>query len=407
MYIKLAWRNIWRNKRRTLITVASILFAVFLSTLMQSIQRGAWDKMLGSVVNFYFGYVQLHEKGYWDEQSIDKAFDYTAEVDKKAKVKGVLDVIPRLESFALSSYGNKTKGALVVGIDPERESSMTGIRERIVKGAFLTAGDTSVVLGKGLAEYLGISLGDSLVLISQGYHGVNAAGKFPVKGLVSFGSPDLDKRMVYLPLNVAQYLYGAEGKVTGLAFHLSAKEMTPKVVNSLESRFDTTQYEIMDWTQMMPELIEAKEIDTAGALLMLYLLYIIVAFGIFGTIIMMTKERLYEFGVLISIGMHRLQLAIIVWLEILFMAFIGALLGMAAVYPLVRYYHFNPIDLSGAGEGATEAYEKFGMEPLLPAALDVDIFIHQAIVVFIIALVIGLYPMYQLAKMKPMEAMRE
>ena len=229
---KLAWRNIWRNKRRTLITIASILFAVFFAVFMQSIQRGAWGKIMDNVVNFYFGYAQIHTKGYWGEQSINKSFELTDEmnrlVDESPDIKAL---VPRLESYALAAHESNTTGVLVVGTMPEREANMTKLNERVVEGNYFQKGENAVMVAAGVAENLEITVGDTLVVVSQGYHGVNAAGKYPVKGIVKFGSPELNKQMIYLPLATAQDFYGAPALHTSLALQINDKDKLPEILN--------------------------------------------------------------------------------------------------------------------------------------------------------------------------------
>lgn len=407
MLIKMAWRNIWRNKRRTYITMASIMFAVFFAAFMESIQKGAWDHMLSNVVNYYYGYAQIHQNGYWDEQSLDKAFAMSANLKTLPEaIPQIKGVVPRIESFALASHEQTTKGVLVVGVDPEVEDGMTNLSTRLSAGSFFQADDQAVLVGEGVAEALNLNLGDTLVLISQGYHGTNAAGKYPIKGLLHFGSPELNKRMVYLPLKEAQWFYGAEQLITTVALRLDKKEDTPIAVAAVKENLDMENYEVLDWKEMIPDLVEARELDRAGNLLVLYVLYLIIAFGILGTILMMTKEREYEFGILVAIGMQRLKLAASVWLEILFIGIMGAIAGIIVSMPLVYYFHVNPIDLSVMGEDAVATYEKFGMEPILPAAFELNIFLAQAWVIFLIVTVLAFYPLFKIRKLKPVEAMR-
>ncbi len=404
MLFRLAWRNIWRNKRRTAITAASILFAVLFATFMEAIQKGAWDHMINSVVNYYYGYVQVHEKGYWDEQAIDKAFplvDSLMKLDEKAPE--IREVLPRIESFALASTGDHTSGVMVVGIDPERENSMTSLRDRISEGGYLEDNEEAALVAEGVAENLGLSLGDTIVLISQGYHGVNAAGKYPIKGLVNFGSPDLNKQMVYLPLPVAQYFYGATGLVTSLALKLDEQDDIKPVLKALYTELDTSAYEVMDWKEMLPDLVEAKTVDSAGNVIVYIILYLIIAFGIFGTILMMSKEREYEFGVLISIGLHRWQLGLTVWMEVIMLGLLGALMGILASIPLVWYFHVNPLRFSG---DYAAAMEKFGFEPIFPAIFEAHIFLTQALLVFIITALLALYPIFKIRKLEVVQAMR-
>ena len=404
MLIQLAWRNIWRNRRRTFITMASILFAVLFASFMESIQKGAWDYMINSVVNYYFGFAQVQEKGYWDEQSIDKAFPLDDSLQQlSSSVREVQAVVPRLESFALASAGNKTAGIMVIGIDPALEDNMTKLRSRIVQGEYLESGDVATLLAEGVAENLGLSIGDTVVFISQGYRGVNAAGKYPVKGIANFGSPELNKQMAYLPLEEAQYFYGAPGLVTSLALKLDSPNDIQPAIKALRNQLDTSVYDVLDWKEMLPDLVEAKAVDSAGNVIIYVILYLIIAFGIFGTILMMVKEREYEFGVLIAIGMKRWQLGISVWLEVIMLGLIGALAGILASMPLVWYFQVNPIRFTG---DYAAAMEQFGFEPIFPAIFQAQIFLMQAFFVFLLTAIMALYPIWKIRKLQPMQAMR-
>jgi len=405
MIFTLAWRNIWRNTRRTLITVSSILFAVLFASFMSALQEGAWDNMINNVVNYYYGYAQIHQQGFWDDQSIDHAFEYVDSIGQTVEeVEEVRRAVPRIESFALAAFGPATTGVLVTGIDPPLENQMTKLREKLVEGKYLETGGSAVLVGKGVAERLKMGIGDTLVLISQGFHGVNAAGKYPLSGILNFPSPELNKQMVYMPLPEAQWFYGAEGRVTTLALHLDNQKSTVKAVKSLKNKLKEEDYEVMDWKELMPELLEAKALDSAGNVMVYIILYMIIAFGIFGTILMMVKERQFEFGILTSIGMHRRQLAGTVVLEILMLGILGSLAGILVSMPLVYYFHVNPIVLGG---DYAVSMERFGFDPIFPTKWAVDIFLDQALVVFVITWVLSIYPVIRIMRLDPIRAMRE
>lgn len=408
MVLKLAWRNIWRNKRRTLITAGAVAFAVFMSSVMRSFQKGAWDKIVDSTVNLYFGFAQVHGEGYWDEQTLENAIEYNDELKAlELDIPDVKGVVPRIESFALASQGNLTTGVLVIGIDPKKEDDMTGVKSRITKGEYLEENDEAAFLAEGVAEKLGLSLGDTLILISQGYHGVNAAAKFPIKGLFEFALPDLNKRLVYLPLKAAQKFYGAENMLTSAVLQIDQRDQVPAVLKVVNASLDNGKYEVKDWEQMIPELLEARELDEGSAILILGMLYFIITFAIFGTILMMTKEREYEFGVLVAIGMRRSKLFSVIWLETVFVGFIGSILGILISIPINYYYYANPIDMSLMGEEAVAAYEKFGIDPVLPFAFEFSIFFWQAFTIFVVTSILALYPLWKIKNLYPVEAMRQ
>ena len=404
MLITLAFRNIWRNRRRTFITAASILFAVFFAVVMRSIQEGTWNHMIDSVVRYHIGYGQIHEKGFWDEQSINKAFlldDSLTQI--RTRVEGVEDLIPRIEQFALASASNTTRGVLVLGIDPEREDAMSNISGRIDTGAYLEKGSPDILVGNGLAEKLDISLGDSLVLISQGFRGANAVGIYAVAGIVHIGAPDISNRMVYMTLPEAQYLFAAYDRVTSLVVLPGDPEQLNPVITRLENALDTSAYEVMSYREMMPELIEAKAFDVAGSYVIMTILYLIIGFGIFGTLLMMLKEREYEFGVLKAIGMRSWQLFRIVWLESIFLGILGCLAGAAVAAPVVGWFAANPIKLGGDMEAA---YEQLGIEPVMVTTFDAGIFLGQMWIVLAIVTVLSIYPFFRIMRLKPVEAMR-
>jgi ABC-type lipoprotein release transport system permease subunit len=407
MLIKLAWRNIWRNKRRTLITAAAVAFAVFFSSFLISFQKGVWDQAVDSTVNLYFGYAQVHGFGYNDEQTIENAIAYDEKVKSlKSEIEKIEELIPRLESFALASEGDLTTGVLVLGVDPEPEDALTNLSSRVIEGKYLNPDNNEVIVASGLAEKLGLSLGDTIVLISQGYHGVNAAGKFPITGIFKFALPAFNKRLVCMPLKAAQHFYGADNMISTLVLKINNKDDVPEIINAVKSKLPKEEYEVMSWEELIPDLLEARKVDEAGSIIIFVILYFIIGFAILGTILMMAKEREYEFGILTSIGMGRWQLFSIVWLELVFVGLLGSVIGILISLGPVYYFHINPIDMMVFGQELVDTYEKFGMEPIMPFAFEFDIFFNQAVIIFITTSMLSVYPFFKIFKLKPVEAMR-
>lgn len=403
MLFKLAWRNIWRNKRRTLITITTLFLAVILAVVTRSMQNGTYDSMIANVVSFYYGYLQVHHQGYWDEKSLENTFaESDSLLQQLRSMPSVKTVVPRLESVALLASDSITKGGMVVGTIPALEAAMTGIDGKIIEGSLPQAGEEAVLLTEGIATYLGLHARDTLVILGQGYHGAMAAGKYPVRGIVQFASPELNDQMVYLPLRTAQYLFSADGRLTSLAFDLTSPQSMLPVKARLQ-QFLGSGYEVMDWKTMMPDLVQAIQADNAGGLIMIFVLYIIVAFGALGTLVMMFAERYHEFGILLSIGMKKGQLAFMVFLETIILSFLGVLAGMIGAIPVIAYFYINPLRFTGE---AAEGYRRFGFDPVLNASTDPLIFIHQAMIVFLIAVVLSLYPVLKMQRLQPLEAMR-
>lgn len=405
MFFKLAWLNIWRNKRRTLITTASVFFAVILAILMRSMTDGVYDNMIHNVVSYSSGYLQLHKIGYWDEQSIDNSFEHNNQITEIILSNpAITHVMPRLESFSLASFADKTKGVLVLGIDPEKEKEVNTLHKKVVHGNYINSvSDEGIVIGEGLATQLKLSVNDTLVLLGQGYHAVTAAGKYLVKGIIKMGSPELNNNVVYMPLEKAQYLYGAKNRLTALSIMLNQTSNVEEYKSSLNKELKNDTYELMTWKEMMPELDQFIEADSTGHLIIISILYFIIAFGIFGTLLMMTFERKHEFGILIAIGMKKRFLAFMLLLESLMISLIGCIAGIFGGMLIIQWFKRNPIFFTGE---LKQIYENYGIEPIIYFSSHQKIFFVQAFIVLILAALLAFYPGLKVLRMKPIDAIK-
>ncbi len=403
MYLSLSWRNIWRNKKRTIISVASVFFAVFCAVIMRSAQTGSYSYMIHSSAKLYTGYLQVQGKGYWDNRSIDKSIKLNAQQQQEiTDIPYVTSVTPRLEAFALISYESTTKVSQVIGIDPKLEDNMTGLKKRLVKGEYLTDDSDGVLLGEGLAENLKVSIGDSVILYGQGYHGQIAAAIVPVSGFVKMPFEEMNNGLIFLALNNAQTVFSTYDQITSLPIMIDNVKHLDDVLLTLNNKFDE-KFTIMTWDQMMPDLVQNIQLDNASGIIMLIILYIVISFGVFGTVMMMVAERTKEFGILISVGMKKVKLIWVTMLEAIFLSFLGVVTGSIGSFPLIYYLHKNPIYITGA---ATKTFDQLGIEPIFNFSIDPVLFVKQALVVFIIALATILYPVIFIRKLEPISAMR-
>ena len=468
MNLNLAWRNIWRNKRRTLITVASVLFAVFFALIMRSLQLGSYDHMFRNVIESYTGYVQIQHEDFKENSTIDNIFEYKPETEQLLFTSSnVKSVIPRFESFALASTGNLTKGVLVMGIDPEKEKLLSNVNGRLVlyrltrevidslkkseipekvklklelfkdnaytnesllqlelgisdkeagtimpvikkisafSNGYISSGKKQALIGVRLARFLRMNIGDTLVLIGQGYHGTTAAGTFEVAGIVKLPTPDLDNKIVYLPVDVCQEFYNAPGMLTSLALYVNDnddKELDRMISSLGEILPDPLR--ILGWREMNELLLNQMDADNKSGMIMIAILYLIIAFGIFGTVLMMTAERRREFGVLVAVGMQKSKLAIIITFEMVLIGLLGIISGIILALPVIIIGHYNPIRFSGE---MAKMYEDYGMEPIMPF-MPVDYyFLWQTIVVVILVCMAIIYPVRKIFKMKVVNSLK-
>ncbi|KAA3615595.1 MAG: ABC transporter permease [Calditrichaeota bacterium] len=404
MYFSLSWRNLWRNKKRTLIITASVFFAVIFSSLMRSIQIGTWEQIVHSSAKIFTGYAQIQGNGFWDNRSLDKSFLINPEFEEKIqKTVHVTSITPRLESFALLSKDTNTKIAQIIGIDPQSENNMNYLQSRIIKGEFLNETSKGILLGNGLSERLKTDVGDSLVLYGQGYRGQTAAALLPVLGIVELPLSKLDNMTAYLSLSNAQYIYGIDERITSLSIMIDNAKNLPDALKTIES-FLPNDAVLMSWNEMLPELEQTVMTKQVSGMIMSGILYIVIGFGIFGTVMMMTSERQKEFAILVSVGMQKARLIWSTTIETIMFSFLGVVIGMMGSLPIVLYMHNNPIRFTGE---VAEMYENYGYEAEMHFSADENIFISQALIVLIIALISALHPMFFIKNLNPVETIKK
>lgn len=394
----------WRNRSRTMITVAAIFFAVILSTTAESLKQGVFENLVKNVVSFYTGYIQVHKAGYQEEQILDNSFLQSGDIEKSiSRDKNIAAFTPRLESFALASTEKLTKGCLVTGIAPESENNITFLKDKLVQGHYLSRDDRSVLLAQGLADRLQLKVNDTLVLIGQGYHGATAAGKYPVKGLLKFGSPQLNDKILYMNLSSAQELFSAEGLITSYILSIRTDRYLDASAGTIRENLGQ-QYEVMTWEELLPDIRQHIAADSNNMKVVQGVLYLLICFGVFSTLLIMMLERKYEMGMLVAIGMKKSKLLLLFIAESVMTVLIGCLAGILASVPLIYYLYRHPIRIGG---DTAKAYERFGFEAIFPASTDSTIFFYQALIVLMMGLLLSLYPVIKVLQLKPVIAMKK
>ena len=401
--LKLAWRNIWRNKGRSVITIAAVMFCVIFAVVLRSFQVGVWENMIHEIVGNNFGYLQIHEDGFWADQSLDRTMDLGAvNSEELLAVDGVDRLIPRMESFSLLYHGSNTKGSLVMGIDPAVELPGLQLDDILLEGRSFSRDDSVIVVSEGLAKYFNVGLGDTLLFMGQGYHGATAYGAFPIGGIARMTNPELNKQLVLMPLQKAQYMYNCSDRATTLVVAVD-KDSNYEAVGAALKGSGAEGLEILEWKELFPEIIQTIEVDMAGGRIFVTILYFIISFVLLGTVIMMVAERQREFGILVSIGMKKTKLAFVTLLENIMLIMGGAIVGMAVVKPVQFYFKYNPIDLSGQMK---EAIEQYNFEPKLYTTTSFIINLNHGTIIFIIGVLVSLYAVVKIMKLNLIESMR-
>lgn len=396
--IVLAWRNLWRNRRRTLITMASIALAVMLASVMRSMQEGQYDQMIDNSVGQFTGHARIQHPAYQDEPSLDYMIVRDAEREAAIeRLPGIQAVVPRIDTYALVSGHQRSKPVMIVGMDVHQEAFLSNPNAWIVSGDSLSRNDEQgVLLGTDLAAFLNLQLGDSLVILGQGRFGQSAAALLPVRGLFTFGLKDLNRQLVYVPIETAQTLLDAPGAVTALALLAESPGALPRMMEAIPPLLADEEV-LLSWQTLMPEIVQGIDVDYRASMLMLAILYVLIGFGILGTVVMMMNERTVELRRLHALGATRRRLATMLLLEMLTLCALGVLVGVVLAWPVMLYFNINPLYFSGEMAATIEAY---GMEPFLRFSLDLIIPLEQALFVGAMALVISLYPLWHIRRIR-------
>ena len=393
----------WRHKRRTIITVSSIFFAVLLALFMRSMQKGSYENMIRNSVELYSGYIQIHRKGYWQDKSINNMLVVTDSTKLAVASAPHVDFyIPRLETFVLAASREISKGVMVIGTSPKEEDRMTKLADKVVRGEYMNSDTRGVMIAQGLAEYLQLTVNDTIVMIGQGYHGANAVDQYPVTAILRFANPQQNDNTIYAPIELVRHFASAPNLSTALVLSIDDIKHLGAVKRHL-ARALGERYEVMDWEEMQPELVQLIQSDNAGGIILLGILYLVIAFGIFGTVMMMTMERHREFGVMVAVGMQKKTLALLVTLETCIIGLLGLAISLVTGVFMLIYMYYHPIPLTG---NAALAMREMGIEPILPFSLDPGIFTSQLLAIVVIICICLLYPLWNILQLKTITALR-
>lgn len=400
----MAWRNLWRNGKRTIITAVAVVMAVAISTFFTCMQEGTYNKMIDNVVGFYSGYMQVMDTSYWDSRSINDVIECDDKLmGKITAIPNIKNTTRRIESFTLISTGDNTKGCALIGIEPESEDRVTEISKWITEGKYIGQNDDGILLTINIAKQLDANIGDTLVLLSQGYHGASAAGLFPIRGILEFPAPGMNGLGGFISLKSAQEFFSTEGRVTSTIIDIDDTKKLEKTQQQL-AEIIGEKFEVMNWQEMQPELVQMIRSDRSGAIVFKVILYMVVGFGIFGTIIMMVQERHRESAVMVALGMKKHRLETIMFFETILMGLLGLVAGLLIIIPVITWFIGHPIPLP---EEMSEAWEMFGVEPSMFFTLNMLTVLKQLLIVFAMAVIISLYPVFKVLNMNVIRNMRD
>ncbi len=403
--LRMAWRNLWRHKRRTWLTVGAMIFSNLLLVFMISLQFGSYRMMIDNTLKSYTGHMQVQHEGYNDDPKIRNSFDNIVTLaDDIRKRLGSDTVAARGVAFAMTSSEQRSYGLQIIGVEPQYEIKVSTLPGLINKGHYFTDFNAEkIVIGSVLARNLRVDIGDELTLLGSGRDGSFAAGVVIVTGIFDSGNTDVDRSMAQLPLGYFQSLFsmGKQGhNIVINADDLSSVATLQQSVNNILN--ERKELVVLDWNQLQPGLQQAIKADMASAWFMYAVLIVLVAFSVLNTQLMSVLERTREFGTMMALGFKPVRLGTLVITETFIMSSLGLAIGAGLGAALAYYLSIVGFSYPGMEEMAA----RFNLpDRMYPSLSLLSIFLGPGII-FLCSLLASIYPALRLFFLHPVIAMK-
>lgn len=405
MLASIAFRNLWRNRRRTLLTLSAMVVSSSLLILALGVFSGMLQDMLASATEQYHGHIVVSKQGYQDERDLYATLKSATIEPLVTNEKDIMAISPRLRGFGLLSSPDVSRPVELLGIDPLQEREVTTLARQLVAGTDLsTRAENQILLGTGLAERLGVIPGDSLVFFTQAADGSIGNDLLQVAGIFATGDPRHDNNLALVGLEWLQNLLVLPQQIHEIALRIAdprqAAELADRLVLTLPSGI-----EVLDWGDLLPEMREAVASFDVSRMIIVLILYAATGLGILNTFFMSVMERTREFGILMALGMRPWRVRSMVLLETLQLGLFAMAVGIIAGLLMTWYMQQIGIDLSGQITPVT--YAGGTILPRLHATFEAANIWIPSVLLLVVCLVAGFLPANRAAKLKPVEALRE
>jgi len=403
LFVRLAWRNILRNRRRTALTVLAIAIGVGALVMTWALFDGSNKQAINNMTDTFTGHVQIHRLGYTDDPGLEKTFRAAeVNIEKLQAIPGVTSITPRFESPVLISTNANSRGIVLIGVDPIKEPSVTSLQKKLIAGAYLTPGNSGILLGTSLAKTLKVSVGGEVAVLTQGMYGSIGAAKYSVAGIYDTGNEMVDSMQAFITLADAGALFSSEGMLTTLAIKLENYNLTDGATSQM-SQMLPNNLEIKGWKQLIPDVAQKVGFHEWMTSIVMIILFGIVMIGVTNTMLISVFERKREFGVMMSMGTSGPQIFRTIVYEGLLIGLLGFVAGLSVSYGLVAHLGSHGIDFSGHSH-AVQTLRGVSNKLYPDLSLSRALFIGVTLIAITVAAAI--YPALKTASLLPLDALR-
>lgn len=402
--LSMAWRNLWRNRKRTVITVAALTLNTAICIVKNGIVTGVLVKMQHDATRLTCGDVQVHAPGYRQDRSLYKTVPDPAAILATAAQAGFA-AAPRAFGHGLLSRDSRSAGVQFWGVDPAAEQAAFELAGKMAAGAFLgpeAAGE--IVLGAKLARALQAGVGDEVVAVVQAADGSLGNDLFRVVGLFQAAGESIDRKSAMVHGADFSRLFVTEGRVHEIALHGRDRQPPQEMAALLAGRHPRA--EVLPWPEIMPYFANFLEYKRRGVWLYALIFAVVAGLGITSTMLMATFERTWEFGVLKALGTTPWRIVGDVAAEAFLLALLSTLIGMAAGCAVLVFFQIQGLDLSRFVEGAV-SFSGVVFDPVLRPVISREVLLPPAVIMWVTALLASLYPAIKAARTRPVRAMTQ
>jgi ABC-type lipoprotein release transport system permease subunit len=404
MYFVMAWRNIWRNRRRTGVILTAVVIGVWSMISLSALMRGVGDRLLKNNISTLTGHIQIHKEGYRNDPVIENSIENPSEVDAVLK-KNLPDGTrwaPRIRVSAVASNARHSSGVVLLGIQPEREKDTSFIGNAVFEGKYLNEGDShGILVGKALAEKFDTSVGKKLVLMSQDTGKEISSRAFRVAGIYRAEMESTEKQFVFVSMESAKTMLRMGDGISEISILFPREGDTHPAAATLKKNLGEKELEVMTWDELLPLTVAILKMYDWFIFLWFLVIFIAMAFGVVNTTLMAVFERMREFGLLKALGMKPGRIIGEVLTESSIILILGIAIGNLTGYLTIFALKGKGIDLSALSSGL----EFIGLPRIIyPVYVPGDAVVANC-VVFFLGLLVSLYPAVKASRISPVEAM--
>jgi len=402
---QLGWRNLWRNKRRSLVVISSIAIGIFAMILSMGIMNGMNNQMVENTIKTSLGHIAIHRKGFHDDMKLKYHFTPSRRmIEAIEKDPRILAHAPRIKLQGMVRSSESSRGVMIIGIDPEKEKSVSNLFEYTLKdeGRFLGRGDeNAIMISQSTADKLNLIVGDKLVVMFQDREDEIVGIGLEIVGLFQSPIESFDKYVVFTTIRTLKETTGLNENISEITLVLKDKDRVDGVKGALRGEINDRNLEILSWKDMAPNLVSAVRLFDTMMYFFFIIVFITVIFSVANTLVMAIMERFHEIGVMKCIGTRPSWIFNIVLFEALNLGFVGLFAGIIIGVPVNELLGFTGIDLSFYAE----SMRMFGTGSVIyPSIKPLDIIVATGIVLAT-TIIAAIYPAIKAARIKPLEAL--